>query len=87
MVITFEGAVLMAAVFGVLGMLALNKLPMPHHPVFGVPRFELASHERFYLCVKVTDPKFDLEKTRAFLETLNPESVSLVEQSGTKIYD
>ncbi len=88
MVITFEGAVLMAAVFGVLGMLALNKLPMPYHPVFGVPRFELASHERFFLCIKVIDPIFDLEETRTFLESLEPQSVSVVEQSETtKIYD
>jgi hypothetical protein len=77
--VTFEVTILVAALTAVLGMLALNGLPMPYHPVFNVPRFALATRDRFFLCIEAVDERFDPEGTRAFLESLGAKEVSDVE--------
>jgi hypothetical protein len=77
-VITFEMTILFAAVSAVLGMFALNGMPRPYHPVFNVEMFELASRNRFFLCIEARDTKFHLQHTRDFLETLGPREVTTV---------
>lgn len=77
--VTFELTILCAALAAVFGMLALNGLPMPYHPVFNVPRFDLASRSRFFLCIEARDPLFDREKTRQFLRDLKARDVYDVE--------
>lgn len=78
MPVTFECTILGAALFCVLGMLALNGLPRPYHPLFDVPGFEHASTDRFFLCIQARDPMFDPQQTRRFLEQLHPLRISEV---------
>jgi ActD protein len=77
-IVTFEMTILFSGLSAVFGMLALNGLPMPYHPVFNVPRFELASKDRFFLIVFSSDKNYDAVRTRQFLEALNPISVAEV---------
>lgn len=77
--VTFELTILGAAFGAVFGMLALNGLPEPYHPVFNTPNFALASRDRFFLLVEAVDPKFDPEQTRAFLRSLGPREVTDVQ--------
>jgi hypothetical protein len=77
-VITFEMTILLAAISAVMGLLALCGLPMFYHPAFNVPRFALASRNRFFLSIEATDPLFDARATSEFLETLEPKEVSEV---------
>ncbi|PYX09071.1 MAG: DUF3341 domain-containing protein [Acidobacteria bacterium] len=77
-VVTFEMTILFAGIFAVFGMLALNGLPMPYHPVFNVPRFAFATKDRFFLIIFSSDPKYDPAETRRFLEGMNPRSIAEV---------
>lgn len=76
----YELTILLTAFTAVFGMLLLNGLPRPYHPVFNVPRFALATREKFFLIIEREDPKFDYEETKSFMESLKPQEVFDVEE-------
>ncbi|HEY1604936.1 MAG TPA: DUF3341 domain-containing protein [Allosphingosinicella sp.] len=77
-VVDFELMILCAVLFTIVGMFALNRLPKLHHPLFGTPRFSLASDDRFFLYIEAEDPKFDREDTKSFLGSLGAWSIETV---------
>lgn len=77
---SYELTILLAGFTAVFGMLFLNGLPRPYHPVFNVPRFSLASREKFFLLIESADEKYDHEETRKLMESLKPQEVFDVEE-------
>ncbi len=73
--ITFELTVLLGGLTAVIGMLALNGLPMPYHPLFNVPRFALATRDRFFLVIEARDRRFDRQGTARFLREIGAREV------------
>lgn len=76
--ITFELTILCAAIACFFGLFIVNRMPMPYHPVFNVPRFSQASQDRFFLCIRSRDPRFNVEETARFLRDFNPTEVNIV---------
>lgn len=78
--ITFELGILFAAFAAVFGMVLMNGLPRPYHPVFNAPNFERASQDKFFLCIEADDPKFDINRTREFLTSQHALAINEVQQ-------
>ena len=77
-IVTFELTILFGGISSAVGMIALNGLPMPYHPVFNVAEFAKASENKFFLVVESTDPKYDPAATRSFLNGLAPRMIAEV---------
>ncbi len=77
--VTFECTILGAVLSAVAGVFILNGLPEPYHPVFNVPRFALASRNRYFLCIEAADPKFDRERAHLLLLSVKATEVSDVD--------
>ena len=77
---SYELTILLAGFTAVFGMLFLNGLPRPYHPVFNVPRFSLATREKFFLLIEAADEKYNYDETKAFLDSLKPQEVFDVEE-------
>jgi hypothetical protein len=74
-VIMFELTILFSAIFAFFGMLGLCGLPMPHHPMFNLKRFEDASKDHFFLAIEARDPLFEAEDITRLLKGFEPLQV------------
>jgi mono/diheme cytochrome c family protein len=78
--IMFELTVLLSAITTLVGMLLLNNLPLPSHPLDQVRRFARVTDDKFFLMILASDPKFDAEDTPALLETTHPVAIEAVKE-------
>lgn len=76
--IIFETTILLAALFTVVGLFALNRLPMLYNPLFKSKRFRLVTDDKFFVVIDADDPKFDEQQTREFLESLGGKNIEVV---------
>lgn len=74
-VVTFEMTILFASLSAVVGMILVNRLPRPYHPVFNAEGFERASRDGFFLTIEAADPRFQRERTREVLRGLGAREV------------
>jgi hypothetical protein len=77
-IVTFEMTILFGGISAVVGMLGLNGLPLPYHPVFNNPRFSAASRDQFFLCIEASDARFEYDRVQEFMKSLNPRDIAEV---------
>jgi Protein of unknown function (DUF3341) len=77
---SYELTILFGSFGALLGMLFLNRLPRLHHPLLKNRRFALATHDRFFVVIESTDPKFSENETRRLLESMGSKHIELVEE-------
>jgi len=73
--VTFELTVLFSALATFFGMWGLNGMPRLYHPVFKSQRFRRATSDRFFIVIETTDPLFDSDRTREFVNSLGGTAV------------
>ncbi|MCZ6805528.1 MAG: DUF3341 domain-containing protein [Deltaproteobacteria bacterium] len=78
--IMFELGVLFCGLATLFGLLGIIKLPRHNHPIFESKRFEAATDDKFFISIEAEDQKFDLDRTKALLESTDPTHLELVEQ-------
>jgi hypothetical protein len=77
---SYELTILFGSFGALLGMLFLNRLPRLHHPLLKNRRFALATHDRFFVVIESSDPKYSENETRRLLESIGSKHIEMVEE-------
>jgi hypothetical protein len=77
---SYELTILLGAFGAIGGMLFLNRLPRLHHPLLKNKRFALATHDKYFVVIETSDPKFNEVETRKLLASAGSRSIELVEE-------
>jgi len=78
--VAYELTILLGSFGSLLGMLFLNRLPKLYHPLFRSPRFTQVTHDKFFIAIEATDPKYSDADTRRLLEQAGARHVEEVRE-------
>ncbi len=76
--VAYECTILLGAFGSLGGMFILNRLPRFYHPLFSSNRFKNVTHDKYFLCIESTDPRFNDAETRQLLESLGSKHIEEV---------
>ena len=80
MIITFVLMVLGGAFSALIGMFHLNRLPTFYHPLFNSEQFKKSTDDKFFVSIEFKDPRFDMEDTKKFLESIGGVNIEVIEE-------
>jgi len=78
--VAYELTILLGAFGSLLGMLFLNRLPRLYHPLFRSARFTQVTHDKFFIAIEATDPKYSDIETRRLLEQAGARHIEEVRE-------
>ena len=73
--VAFAIMVLSSAFTALLGMMALNKLPMWYHKLFDSTKTAKISNDGFIVSIDTSDSNFDQNKTQSFLKDIGGKNL------------
>ncbi|MEM8549680.1 MAG: DUF3341 domain-containing protein [Verrucomicrobiota bacterium] len=76
--VMYELTILLAAFGTLFGMFAMNLLPRHNHPVFEYEDYIKCGDDTHFLVIETADPQFNLEETKAFVESLGSDKVEVL---------
>jgi hypothetical protein len=76
--IAYECTILLGAFGSLFGMMFFNRLPRWHHPLFNSERFKAVTHDKFFIAIEASDPRFDEQQTRKLLEAAGSRHIEEV---------
>ena len=78
--IMFELTMLLSGISTFVGMMLLNGLPRPHHPLDKYPPFRRVTDDKFFITIEASDPRFDRESAQSFLKEHGGINIAVVEE-------
>lgn len=77
---SFELTILFGSFGALLGMLFLNRLPRLYHPLLKNRRFASVTHDKFFVVIECSDPKYSESRTIEMLEGAGSSHIEVAKE-------